>query len=68
MEDKNVQIARQSSLKVAQEFLCCKQVNFTLEELIQTSDLITTWVTNGKTDDVKSRIKKFDDYFQKKQK
>jgi hypothetical protein len=52
---------------VAQEFLFYKiGGNYGMNELISTSELITDWVLNGKTDDVKIRISNFDRYLENK--
>lgn len=67
VDDKQVMIVRQSSIKVAQDFLCCKSgTKYGMNELISTADLITEWVLNGKTDTVKLRATNLDKYLTNK--
>lgn len=67
MEDKQIMIVRKSSLKVAQEFLCCKLGDkYSATELIKTSELLTDYVMKGYTDDVKKRTNNLDKYLKEK--
>lgn len=66
LANKDEQIIRQSSLKVAQEALCCKMNgNYSLNELIKTTDILVDYCLYG-YDEVKDRINKFDKYVAKK--
>lgn len=63
---KDVLIIRQSSLKIAQEALCCKMNgNYSLNELIKTTDILVDYCLYG-YDEVKERVNKFDKYVVKK--
>jgi hypothetical protein len=67
IDEKQVMIVRQSSAKLAQEFLFYKVGgNYCMNELISTAELLTDWVLNGKTDDVKIRATNLDRYIENK--
>jgi hypothetical protein len=69
IDEKQLMIVRQSSVKVAQEFLFYKVGgNYGMNELISTAELITDWVSMGKTDDIKIRISNLDRYLENKKK
>ena len=59
-------IIRQSSLKVAQEMLCCTMTGkYNLNELVKTTDILVDYVLYG-YEEVKERANKFDKYVTKK--
>lgn len=71
MEEKKIgtkdeMIIRQSSLKVAQEMLCCTMNGkYNLNELVKTTDILVDYCLYG-YDEVKERVNKFDKYVVKK--
>jgi hypothetical protein len=63
---KDVQIIRQSSLKIAQSILCCKVGNeYNINELIKLSELLTDYVISD-YETVRTRAINFDNYMSKK--
>lgn len=66
LASKDEMIIRQSSLKVAQEMLCCTMNGkYNLNELVRTTDILVDYCLYG-YDEVKDRINKFDKYVAKK--
>lgn len=64
---KDLQIARQSSLKLAESTLIWKvKENYSVHEMLKLSEIITEYVLNGTTDDVIDKAKKFDKYINDK--
>ena len=64
---KDLQIARQSSLKLAETTLSWKvKNNYSVHEMLKLSEIITEYVLNGTTDDVIDKAKKFDKYINDK--
>lgn len=65
---KETQIVRQSSLKAAESTLCCKLgPNYSINELLKVSELITDYVSLG-YDAVKDRAIALDKYLETKSK
>ena len=64
---KDLQIARQSSLKLAESTLIWKvKENYSVHEMLKLSEIITEYVLNGTTDDVIDKAKIFDKYINEK--
>ena len=64
---KDLQIARQSSLKLAESTLNWKvRNNYSVHEMLKLSEIITEYVINGVTDDVIDKAKIFDKYINEK--
>ena len=64
---KDLQIARQSSLKLAESTLNWKvRSNYSVHEMLKLSEIITEYVLNGTTDDVIDKAKIFDRYINEK--
>ena len=64
---KDLQIARQSSLKLAESTLNWKvRNNYSVHEMLKLSEIITEYVLNGTTDDVINKAKIFDKYINEK--
>ena len=64
---KDLQIARQSSLKLAESTLIWKvKENYSVHEMLKLSEIITEYVINGVTDDVIDKAKIFDKYINEK--
>ena len=64
---KDLQIARQSSLKLAETTLSWKvKNNYSVHEMLKLSEIITEYVINGTTDDVINKAKIFDRYINEK--
>ena len=64
---KDLQIARQSSLKLAETTLSWKvKNNYSVHEMLKLSEIITEYVINGTTDDVINKAKIFDKYINEK--
>ena len=64
---KDLQIARQSSLKLAESTLIWKvKENYSVHEMLKLSEIITEYVLNGTTDDVINKAKIFDKYINEK--
>ena len=64
---KDLQIARQSSLKLAETTLSWKvKNNYSVHEMLKLSEIITEYVLNGTTDDVINKAKIFDKYINEK--
>ena len=64
---KDLQIARQSSLKLAESTLNWKvRNNYSVHEMLKLSEIITEYVLNGTTDDVIDKAKIFDKYINEK--
>ena len=64
---KDLQIARQSSLKLAESTLNWKvKNNYSVHEMLKLSEIITEYVLNGTTDDVIDKAKIFDKYINEK--
>ena len=64
---KDLQIARQSSLKLAETTLSWKvKSNYSVHEMLKLSEIITEYVINGTTDDVINKAKIFDRYINEK--
>lgn len=65
-EQKQMIIARQSSLNRAIEYCQMNNINVNLSELTGISETLTNYVLNGKTDTVKNNLKTIDNYFKEK--
>lgn len=62
VDDKQIMIIRQSSIKAVTEFYNCKK-ELTINQLIGISELLTEYVIDGVTDEVKDKSKKLDKFF-----
>jgi hypothetical protein len=60
--DTGTAIARQSSLKFVMEYLQMVNMPIGLSEITGISELITEYVINGRTPEVRERLKSFDNY------
>ena len=60
--DTGTAIARQSSLKFVIEYLNMIEVPLPLNATVGISEVITEYVINGRTSEVKDRLERFDNY------
>lgn len=60
-------IVRQSSLKFTVEYLNLLETRMGLFETVAVTELISEYVVNGFTPDIKNRLQKFDDFLTKGQ-
>lgn len=66
MDEKSLQIARMNSITQSREWLSCRtNCNFSAREWLRTASLITDYIIEGESDNVKSRIKKLDEFIDK---
>ena len=60
--NKDQIIARQSSLKAVLEYLTLVNVPIGLSETIGITEVVTDYILNGRTENVKTTLKAFDNY------
>lgn len=64
--NKDIQIIRQSQIKLVYDFLIAKGVNPSVEELQRVTDVFTEFCLYGPDDDLKERVKKLDKWIDSK--
>lgn len=62
MNNNQIQIVRQSSLKFVNDYMTLIGTPIGMLETVSMAEIITTYVMNGQTKEVNDRLKKFDKF------